>query len=102
MKIVVQDANVLIDLQIGDLFGPCLRLGWEAHTTDSVLDEVDAPLDQQIRDGHLRVDHLTGDELANIALQRLAQPRRISIEDCTLLELARRLGAVLLTGDANR
>lgn len=101
MRVVVQDANVLIDLQSGRIINAFFDLKWECHTTDAVLDEIEESLDAFVKKGDLHVKHLTGDELAAIVVLRAQQPRRVSIEDCTLLDLARDLTATLLTGDAN-
>jgi len=99
--VVVQDANVFIDLQTARVLDVLFRMDWEFHTTDAVLDEVEESLDEHIRTGLLQVRRMSGGELAAIVILRGQQPRRISIEDCTLLDLAARLRAVLLTGDAN-
>lgn len=101
MRVVVQDANILIDLQTGRVLDAFFCLGWEAHTTDAVLDEVEEPLDEAVRKGQLRVASLSSDQIAAVALLRLQQPRRISFEDCSVLDLADRLQAQLLTGDSN-
>lgn len=102
MKLVVQDANILIDLLSGNVLDAFFRLGWSVHTTDAVLDEVKDPLDQlALVAGKLKVVQLSAEEIGAIAILLHQQPKRISFEDCSLLDLASRMGALLLTGDAN-
>lgn len=101
MKLVVQDANILIDLLSGNVLDAFFRLGWSVHTTNAVLDEVKAPLGKVVKSGHLQVVHLSGDEIGAIAILLHQLPKRISFEDCSLLDLASRMQALLLTGDAN-
>jgi hypothetical protein len=43
--IVVQDANIFIDLQIGQVLDNAFQLNCVFHTTDAVLDEVEDRLD---------------------------------------------------------
>lgn len=62
--VVVQDANVFIDLQTAHVLDVFFRMDWECHTTDAVLDEVEESLENHVREGRLRVRRLSGDELA--------------------------------------
>lgn len=101
MIVVIHDANVLIDLHVGGLLDAFFRLGWENHTTEAVLDEVEQPMETFVKRGLLKVETLHGEDLVAIAVLRARQPRRVSIEDCSLLWLAERMRAALLTGDAN-
>ncbi len=100
-RVIVQDANVFIDLQTGRLLDVVLALDWEFHTTDAVLDEVEERLEPYVEKGRIRVRVLSGDEIIETALERARQPRYVSIEDCSLMRLAMELEATLLTGDAN-
>jgi len=100
-RIVVQDANIFIDLQAGNLLEAAFRLDCSFHTTDAVLDEVVQRLDRYVTAGNLTVAVLSGDELIEVVQLRASQPRRISMEDTSLIALASKLDAVLLTGDGN-
>ena len=99
--IVVQDANIFIDLQIGQVLDNAFQMNCVFHTTDAVLDEVEDRLDDFADRGLLRVKVMSGDELLDVAILKSQQPRRISFEDCTLLKLADHLEAIVLTGDGN-
>lgn len=102
MKIAVQDANILIDLELSGLLGAWFQLGIETHTTDLIV--------EQIRiGGHTEI-------LANVASRRLVihtcSAERIAkavalaescpgidLEDGSIYLLAVELNAILLTGD---
>ena len=99
--VVVQDANVFIDLQIGRVLNTLFQMNCDFYTTDAVLDEVEERLDEYVKNGRLRVKTMSGEELIEVAMLKIQQPRRVSFEDCTLLKLADHLRAILLTGDGN-
>ena len=99
--IVVQDANIFIDLQIGQVLDNAFQMNCDFHTTDAVLDEIEKRLDEYADRGLLRVKIMSGDELLDVAILKNQQPKRVSFEDCTLLILADHLDAILLTGDSN-
>lgn len=101
MIVVIHDANVLIDLQSAKLLDVFFRLDLENHASDLVIDEIEQPLTTFIKSKKLRVRSWDADELAEIALAKVAQPKQISIQDSSALFLAKKLGGVLLTGDGN-
>jgi predicted nucleic acid-binding protein len=101
VKIVIHDANVLIDLQTAGLLEAFFGLSLENHSTDLVVNEISQSLAPFIQTGRLRVNALDATELADLALARVTQPKAISIQDCSVLFLARRMGGILLTGDGN-
>ncbi len=101
MIIVIHDANVLIDLHSAKLLDMFFQLDFESHTTDLVVAEIEQPLAPFIKSKRLRVKNWDAEELGQLALSRLAQPKQISIQDCSVLILTQRLGGILLTGDGN-
>lgn len=101
MKVVVKDANILIDFANGSLFDPWFQLGYETWTTDLVLAQVQREdqwkeVNPYVQSGDL-IEHETDDMLEQI----WAEPsqNRLGPEDTSALLLARDLDAILLTGD---
>lgn len=101
MKIVIHDANILIDLHIAGLLDVFFDLDLESHTTDLVLAEVRNPLTRFTKNGSLRVKSYGSEELEELVLAQFRQPRRVSIQDCSAMLLAQKLEGILLTGDGN-
>ena len=101
MIVVVHDANILIDLQSANLLAAFFHLNFENHTSDLVVDEIHQPLTVFIKSKRLRVKNWGGEELVELAIMLATQPRPISIQDCSVLQMAKQLGGILLTGDGN-
>lgn len=102
MKVVVNDANILIDLVKLELLPPFFSLEFRLVTIDIVLEEL---LDEQqeallpyVVDGRLEVCELTESELTEVFDLRTQHPR-LSEQDCSAFLKARQLDAILLTGD---
>lgn len=99
MKIVVQDASVLIDLAVGDCLAAWFATGIETHTTRPVLLEVEQDVRRFVRARQLQVFDFEGTELFQLLEFRSRQSTRLSFEDCSVFYLAEKLKAILLTGD---
>ena len=99
MIVVIQDANILIDLADVDLLEDFFRLDVEAHTTDFVLHELRQRVDQFVADGQLRVKSFDGDELAELLGFQTQLSRRLSLADSSVLKVAIDQRGLLLTGD---
>ena len=102
MKIAVKDANILIDLIEADLLGLWFRLGIETFTTDLVRFEVKEASQRKtlggfIEAGLLKVESCDPDSLQSIVT--IKDAHGISMADASTFYLARKLGAVLLSGD---
>ena len=103
MILLVNDANILIDLLKADLIKPFFLLQYEFHITDFTASEIQeinvGQLDTFIQEGKLTRWTFEFEELQKI--QEMAiKHRRLSVSDCSCLYLADRLSATLLTGDA--
>lgn len=104
MKIVIQDASVLIDLVDGGLLDPWFRLGFDLRTTSLVLREISRKnqklnLQSYVDDCRLQVESSSGEVLAEIATLHAGMSSRLSIEDVSALFFAAKLEGILLTGD---
>lgn len=103
MIILVNDANILIDLLKIDLIDSFFRLDYEFHVSDFVLAEIQEDnakqLDTLIQSGQLIKRLFDYDEMAQIG-QMETKHLGLTIADCSCLYLAENLSAALLTGDA--
>ncbi|MCI0743779.1 MAG: hypothetical protein L0Y58_00085 [Verrucomicrobia subdivision 3 bacterium] len=102
MKVAVKDACVLIDLANGGLLDSWFELGFETHTTDFVINQVQREAQWRVVSGFvqaglLKVETLNAAELSQ--MQTEYQESRLGIEDNSALFLAVKLKAVLITGD---
>jgi len=102
MRVVVNDANVLIDIVELELLPPFFSLEFQMTTIDIVLEEL---LDEQqealrpyVEAGRLEVCPLSGTDMVEVFTMR-TQHARLSEQDCSAFLKARQLGAILLTGD---
>lgn len=99
MILAIQDANILIDLHNAGLLELYFRLGIETHTTDLVLREVSQPVQEYVLRGQLKVKAFSSDEMLALVAFMAKQPSGLSLEDCSVLQLALEMKAILLTGD---
>ena len=104
MIIVVNDANILIDLVKLQLLPHFFSLQLKFYTTDLILDELHdwqvEELQVYIDNGTLTVIQLTDSELMDITLLQ-AEKRQLSEQDCSAIVCARKVTGDLLTSDNN-
>ena len=102
MKLIVNDANILIDLIKLELLPHFFALEFQFHVTDMVLGELLSAqaetLAPYIDNGTLQVYPITGEDLATIAELTGRYPR-LSNKDCSALHHASSLNAILVTSD---
>jgi hypothetical protein len=102
MKVAVKDACVLIDLANGGLLEAWFKLGVETYTTDLVLRQIKdekqwAAVEPFVKSGLLKAETLTGEEV--LTMREMLNHLSVGIEDQSVLFLAIKLDAILLTGD---
>lgn len=103
MRVAVQDANILIDLELAGLLDSWLALGIETHTTDFIVRQLKTGGHREalarIRKGGIQRHALGAAEMAEMVglFQELSGGP--DLNDCSVLFLARKLDALLLTGD---
>lgn len=105
--LVVQDANLLIDLHCGRLldcvFSP--ETPWQIHVPDLILEELlrgTGPVADALRPYQEAGCFVTGtlDSLQVVeAVGIQIEQQRLSLEDCAAFVYARSNGGILLTGD---
>jgi len=106
MKIVVQDASVLIDLAAADLLEAWFSLGIETLTSSFVWREVNrrsqkAKLRAFARDERIQVVPMGAEVLSEVVRLKMDLPPKLSLNDASVLHLAVERTATLLTGDRN-
>jgi len=102
VKIVINDANILIDLAELDMLSDFFQLAFEFRTTNLILNEL---IDEQykellpfIESGSIVVDEISIDELGEIIAIRAAKPS-LSEQDCSAFHQAKKYNASLITSD---
>lgn len=102
MILLVNDANILIDLLKIGLTESFFQLHYDFHVADLVKAEIKeknlSEIDHHIRNGILTLQRFTFEELGQIQNLKTEHPP-LSIPDCSCLFLCRKLSAKLLTGD---
>lgn len=106
MKLVVQDASMLIDLAAADLLEAWFSLGIETLTSSFVWREVNrrsqkVKLRAFARDQRIQVVDMGTEVLSEIVRLKMDLPAKLSLNDASVLHLAVERTAVLLTGDRN-
>jgi predicted nucleic acid-binding protein len=103
MKIAVQDANVLIDLELAGLFDLWFQLGIETHTTDLIKGELEEGSHWQalayFKSGQVREHGLNFEELDQVSELEREVGSKAKFNDCSVLFLAMKLDAMLISGD---
>lgn len=102
MKIIVNDANILIDLVELKMLPYFFKLEFEFRTTQLILDEL---FDEQqealipyIETEKLILDTFSVNDLVEIMSLQHAKPK-LSEQDCSAFFQAKKTGAVLITSD---
>lgn len=103
MRIVINDANILIDLFHLDLVEVFFRLqGLELKTTDFVFEELHDNqknvIEHFIENQSLTIIESSEDDLINI-FEILSSTNGLSVEDCSVWHHAKKNQGILLTGD---
>ena len=102
MKIIVNDANILIDLVELKILPYFFQLEFEFHTTAMILEELFEEQQEElipyIETGKLIVDDITEEDLIEILMIRATKPT-LSEQDCSAFYQARKKSAVLITSD---
>ncbi len=100
--VVVQDANIIIDLINGDLLAAWVELGITTLTTDMVESELKrgdqwSKVEILIASKAIVVESLAAGEIAQVI--ELKRTHNVSVQDGSVLYLANCKSARLLTGD---
>ena len=99
MKLLVNDANILIDIVKLDIVDAFLSLNFELYTTDFVFAELEEEQQKEITSDNLQI--ISTDNNADFAaiLELSTTHSGLSFEDCSVWYYAQKLGGTLITGD---
>lgn len=102
MRIIVNDTNILIDLANLDLLDYFLKLEFEFHTNDFIINEITDTgqknkIKKIINDNKLIVAETKSEEYTSIIE---LQTKNLSFEDCSIWHYTQKVKGILLTGDA--
>ena len=104
MKVVVNDANILIDLVKLKLLSHFFAMGLKYYTTDLILNELHewqiAEYESFINNGKLTIMHLTEKEIEEVHLLQV-EKRQLSEQDCSAIVCAKKVEGILITSDKN-
>jgi rRNA-processing protein FCF1 len=104
MRILVNDANILIDLVTIDLVDAFGLLGDLLYTTDFVFGEIDDAqrriLEPLVDQGLLNIITTSAAEDYEGIYSLTRTARGLSFEDCTVWYYCQKLNGILITGDA--
>ena len=103
MKIVINDANILIDLAKLDLLDVFSKLPFDLYTTDFVYEELNeeqkSPVSVLHKNGYLKIIETEETiDFQNIS-ELLESSSGLSFEDCSVWYYSQKLSGTLLTGD---
>jgi len=101
MKILINDANILIDLVKVDLFIQFADLPYDLYTTDFILSEVDQKeeLNELIEGGKLSIIVTVEVEDFRGIYSLLEGSSGLSFEDCSAWYYSKKMNGTLVTGD---
>jgi len=104
MIIVVNDANILIDLVKLKLLPHFFSLSLVFHTSSMILEELHQEQLDQLQDfidnGNLNVLELSAEELSQAIELQMEKPQ-LSEQDCSAIVCAKKVNGELLTSDNN-
>ncbi|EPX9617407.1 TPA: PIN domain-containing protein [Pseudomonas aeruginosa] len=98
MRLLISDANILIDLEEGQLLDQLFRLPYHFSVPDILFTEELEAQHAHLLERGLRLDELTSESML-YALALTARVSGPSRNDCFALALARQEGCPLLSGD---
>jgi predicted nucleic acid-binding protein len=103
MIVVVNDANILIDLIKLQLVEAFFSINWEFHSTNLIIenelyDEQKEQLQPYIENGKLIIQELDVEDIISIMTIQAQKPQ-LSDKDCSALHCAQKLDGLLITSD---
>src|SRR4051812_35566668 len=100
--VAIQDACILIDLVNTGIFDHCLSLPYDFCTTDIIFDELHSwqqdMVQPHIRAANFKVLSIDAMDMSSILELSVVQ-RKLSPEDISAYLMAKKMDALLLTGD---
>lgn len=103
MRIIINDANILIDLVHLDLMNEFIKLELDLKTTDVVFDELNDDqkviIEAYIYSKHIDLITIEKEDDFESIMTILESSSGLSFEDCSVWHYANKLKGILLSGD---
>ena len=103
-RVVINDANILIDLVHLELLSIFSKLDFELFTTDFILEELNLQqrslVDELVKLHEIFIIKTAGIEDYSGIVYLLEQTNGLSFEDCSVWYYSMKLKGILLTGDS--
>ena len=99
MKLLINDANILIDIIKMDMVAAFLQLNFELKTTDFVFAELQLEQQQLFKSKKLQIIESNEVEDMEGIYNLLSTNNGVSFEDCSVWYYAKKLNGVMVTGD---
>ena len=99
MKLLINDANILIDIVKLDIVDAFMSLEFDLHTTDFVLAELNDIQQEKIAVGALSIIKTDSIEDLYSIVSLVNLHKGLSFEDCSVWHYTRKLQGTLITGD---
>jgi len=103
MRIIINDANILIDLVHLGLMNEFIQLKLELKTTDFILEELNEDqkiiIERYINSEHLKLITTESTEDFESIVNILENSSGLSFEDCSVWHYANKFNGILLSGD---
>ena len=98
MQLLISDANILIDMEEGELINQMFQLSYQFSIPDILFDEELEEEHSHLLDLGLHINELSGETMV-YAMELIPRYSNASRNDCFALALARQENCPLLTGD---
>lgn len=103
MRVVINDANILIDLAKLELLKVFAKINFDLQTTDFIIEELNdeqlIPVNKLIKSGKLKVIETEDTSDFEAITSLLSKSNGLSFEDCSVWHYSKKLSGALLTGD---
>ncbi len=99
MKLLINDANILIDIVKLEIVEAFFALDFDLHTTDFVLAELKEYQQEIFVSEHLSIITTESAEDFSSILSLLELNKGLSFEDCSVWYYTQKLNGTLITGD---
>lgn len=106
MHIIINDANILIDIAKLDMVELFSKLNFSLYTTDFVINEIENPdqlktIERLCNNKKMEIITTTSERLFYIYDIYNNQTKGLSVADCSVWYYSKQMNAILCTGDGN-
>lgn len=99
MRLLLNDANILIDIVKLEIVDAFLSLDFDLHTTDFVLAELNDFQQQRITTERLSIIKTESTEDFSSIIELANTHKGLSFEDCSVWYYTQKMNGILITGD---